>query len=116
MHLIASYEFGRMTIAGKAYHKDVIVLPERIISPWWREKGHVLQKRDLEQYIMQFPPDILIVGTGKFGVMTCAKAFSMWCETLGIQLTDAKTEEAVHLFNLHAESGKSVVGAFHLTC
>ena len=36
---IESYEFGRMAIDGKAYTKDLILLPDRILDGWWRQEG-----------------------------------------------------------------------------
>ena len=46
--MIESYSFGRMVIDGIRYTKEVIIFPDsRILSPWWRNQGHVLTADDL---------------------------------------------------------------------
>lgn len=115
MH-IDSYQFGRIVISGKSCHKDVLILPDRIVSPWTRQKGHLLQLKDL---IVHIQPDfhrIVIAGTGKFGVMKIAPEFQQWCDDHRIRFITEKTDEAVRIFNRMSKTDKSLIGAFHLTC
>ena len=52
---ITSYGFGRIVIDGKTYDKDVIILPEAVVSPWWRAEGHVLTPADLGDVVAVAP-------------------------------------------------------------
>ncbi len=110
---IESYSFGRMSVDGMDFTKDVIILSERVISPWWRKEGHYLQLEDLEE-VVDYRPDILIIGTGYFGVMRVAPEVEERLRDLGIEYHIARSSRAVKLFN--SIDSKRKVGAFHLTC
>jgi len=45
--LIKRYVFGKMVVGNKVFTHDIIILPDRIISDWWRKEGHRLQLDDL---------------------------------------------------------------------
>ncbi len=51
---------------GEEQTKDVIVLPERVLTNWWRAEGHGLVLADLEEVLEELPAH-LIVGTGAYG-------------------------------------------------
>lgn len=114
---IDSYRFGSITINGQTYDKDVIVMGDKVISPWRREDGHNLIPADLEA-IIQNPPDILIVGTGNFGIMKVPADTIEHFSSLGIEVRAMRTGKAVDEFNrLLTEQGPDkVVAALHLTC
>lgn len=116
---VEEYDFGRIVIEGKEYSKDVIVYPDRVESPWWRKKGHNLSMEDLKT-VVEYSPDELIIGKGAYGVMKVPNKVVKKCEDLGIKVTAKKTGKAVELLNENydnsTESGRKVVGAFHLTC
>lgn len=113
MH-IDDYSFGRMVIGGKTYTSDVIVYPDKVDASWWRKEGHYLQKEDLKD-IVKAGPDIVIIGTGNWGVMKVPKETLDFLGSRGIETYAEKTAEAVELFNSQPED-KKVIGAFHLTC
>lgn len=110
---IETYRFGRMEIAGTAYNADLILFPDRILSPWWRIEGHLLQKDDLAS-VFDERPDLLIVGTGYSGMMRVPSVTVKSLEALGIRVITAKTGDAVELFNEEKTVRKAA--AFHLTC
>ncbi len=112
MH-IDSYSFGRITINGRTYTSDVIVFEDRVLSPWWRKEGHLLQMEDLSE-VMRQRPEVLIVGRGFSGIMRLAPGLEDELGRRGIKVLAAKTTEAVEAFNSRA--GKGVVAALHLTC
>jgi hypothetical protein len=112
--MITSYGFGRVDIDGKAYTSDVIVYPERTTDGWWREKGHELSLMDIGE-ILEYGPQLLIVGTGKFGMMKVPKGVASSIRAAGIDLIVAPTPRAVRLYN-GLPPGKRVVAALHLTC
>ena len=114
MH-IDSYRFGEMLVNGRSYTSDLIIFNDRIEDQWWRENGHMVMLQDLGDVITA-GPEVLVVGRGKLGAMKIPEVTADAIEEAGIQLVDARTEEAVEVFNQIAGTGKAVVGAFHLTC
>jgi len=113
--IIESYRFGRMRISGEIYNRDLIIRSNRVICPWQRLKGHLLQVADLEPYFEEDKPHILIVGTGKFGVMKVHETVRKWCGGNGIKLITCKTVEAADKFNMFQKQ-EQVAGAFHINC
>jgi len=111
---IESYSFGKIKIDGKVYKSDVIVYPDRVNSSWWRKEGHRLQMEDLKE-VMKEKPDLLVIGTGSFGVMKVPKGTERALEDAGIDLIIEKTGRAVDAYNRES-TGRKTVGAFHLTC
>ncbi|MDZ7295312.1 MAG: Mth938-like domain-containing protein [candidate division KSB1 bacterium] len=112
---VESYRFGRIVIDGTAYERDVLVRPGVLDPNWWRKEGHKLQPADIEEVLREDRPEVLVVGTGKYGLMKVAPETKKLLEELGIELVAEHTEGAVETFN-SLEGKKRVVGAFHLTC
>lgn len=109
---IEHYSFGRIRIEGKEYTSDVIIYPDRVKDGWWRKEGHNLWLDDIRE-VLDFHPDILIVGTGESGIMKVGNDVKSAIEGMGIKLIVGKTPEAVKKFN---ELRGKVVAALHLTC
>jgi len=110
---IDTYSFGRIVIENREYRKDLILLPHRIITPWWRLEGHLLQEADLAE-VIEAAPEVLIVGTGASGMMRVPERLVEALAAKGIRVVAAPTEKAVEQFNRSAAG--PVAGAFHLTC
>jgi len=68
MPRIERYSFGEVVIDGQSYREDVIILPDRVISSWWRKEGHSLDPDDLVE-VLQLKPETFIMGCGAFGVL-----------------------------------------------
>ena len=115
MTAIDSYSFGRMTVNGTVYTEDLIITGGVVISPWRRKKGHSLCEEDLAGK-MKEGTEVLVIGTGSYGVMKVPREFSERMERSDISLYIAKTGDAASLFNDLIKTGKIVTGAFHLTC
>lgn len=111
---IESYKFGQMVINGKTHTNDVILLPSRVISDWWREEGHRLSEADLEE-VLDARPEVLVVGTGANGLMKVPPGTRQAIKDGGIELKIAKTGSAWKLYN-DEQQGHDTAGAFHLTC
>ena len=112
---IESYNFGRMVIDGTSYTKDVIIYPDsRILSPWWRNKGHVLEIVDLQDLIAAVP-DIIVCGTGAMGIMRPTAALKDFLEASNIDFIVQKSSKAVETYN-QLSGPQKVGGCFHLTC
>ncbi|MFQ6135217.1 MAG: Mth938-like domain-containing protein [Nitrososphaerales archaeon] len=112
--MIEAYRFGSITIDGKEYTRDVIILPSRILDNWWRKKGHQVQIEDLQE-ILKETPEILIIGTGYSGYMAVASEVPKHLSSRGIELISMKTEDAVKIFNKVSRE-KKAAAALHLTC
>jgi hypothetical protein len=114
--LIDDYEFGSIQIDGRTYTSDVILAPESVSDSWWREKGHELNRTDLEP-VMADNPDILVIGTGANGAVTVLPEARELMEKQCDQVHVLKTREAVRRYNELAKKGdRRVVAALHLTC
>jgi hypothetical protein len=112
--MIDSYDFGRIVINGKRYNSDLIVFSDKVRDGWWRKEGHRLHVDDLKD-VLEFKPEVLVVGTGYSGLMRIPPETRRYVESEGIELISQKTAEACETFNRLGKSRK-VVAALHLTC
>ena len=116
MPRIDDYRFGTITIDGVVYTDDVIILPGRVVSPWWRRAGgHVFAVPDLGP-VLDAAPAVVVLGTGYHGRVIVPEETLTALRETGAQVFVAPTTEAVDLYTHHAASGKPVVAALHLTC
>jgi len=114
MH-IENYSFGHIKIDGKNYDHDVIIFPEKVLAPWQRKEGHSLSLDDLKA-VIDYKPNVLIIGTGAYGVLKIPNETLEAIKKLHIQCFHMLTFKAYKLFNEYMAKGSNVVGAFHLTC
>jgi hypothetical protein len=112
---IESFSFGSITIDGENYGNDVILLPPRVISSWWRKESHQLGVTDLAE-VLSYHPDTLVVGGGVSSMMRVPESTIMELDSAGIRVEVFPTDQACDRFNRLLEEGKKVAGAFHLTC
>jgi uncharacterized protein len=42
MARLEDYSFGRLTVDGQEHTRDLIVLPDRVVSDWWRPDPAVI--------------------------------------------------------------------------
>ncbi|RLG50612.1 MAG: hypothetical protein DRN96_07280 [Thermoproteota archaeon] len=113
--MIDSYSFGKVVVAGRTYTSDVIVYPDRVREGWWRREGHSLCLEDLKE-VLEWRPDVLVVGTGAYGAMKVPESVVEAIESLGIRFVAKPTREAVEEFNRLLKSGVKAAAALHLTC
>lgn len=114
LKMIDSYTFGIIVVNGKKYHSDIIIYPNKVDDNWWREEGHLLIPRDLEK-VVEAKPELLIVGTGKWGMMRVPPLTQQWIKSREILLRIELTQNACKIYNQVFQSQKTVA-AFHLTC
>ena len=114
IRLIESYSFGRIIIDGQEYTSDLIIYPDKIDPNWWRLKGHLLQIDDLRD-ILDYKPEVLVVGTGAHGLMEVSDDLKQLLKEKGIEVIIKDTEEACKSYN-ELKDKRKVIGAFHLTC
>ncbi len=112
---INSFSFGSITIDGDEYGNDVVLLPPRVMSSWWRRQGHRLAVDDLAE-VVAYRPEVLIVGCGVSNMMQVPPSTIRDMESAGISVEILPTQEAVERFNDLMAAGEKVAGAMHLTC
>ncbi len=112
---IEEYSFGKITIDGCTYTRDVLILPDRVWDGWWRETGHRLVIGDLEE-AFKAGVEVLIVGTGFFGLMSVPAETSKELEKRGIELHVVPTPKAWVLYNELRSRECTVAAALHLSC
>lgn len=112
--IIDSYEFGRIVVNGKEYHSDIILFGDKTQPGWWRKEGHRLCLDDLKT-ILDYKPDILIIGQGTSSVMSVPEEVIQALKEKNIEVIPLDTPQAVKEYNkLHGK--KKIAAAFHLTC
>jgi hypothetical protein len=113
MARIDDYSFGRIVVDGSEHHRDVIVLPNRVVGDWWRKDGHSLVIADLEDVLDELP-ERLIVGCGAHGRLHPNPETVDSLRARGIEVNVLRTGEAVERFN--ASDPRHTAAALHLTC
>lgn len=111
---INRYRFGSIQIDGNIYNKDVIILPDRVLTDWRRMSGHELDPVDLEP-ILETPPEILVIGTGSVGRMKIPERTKAFLNKAGIKIYSLPTKEACDKYNLLKGEWRTIA-ALHLTC
>jgi hypothetical protein len=111
---IDGYSFGRITVAGRTYTKDIIIHENGVLPDWWRQSGHSLVPEDLEA-ILPLSPTLLIVGCGASGQLVVPPSTIDWLLARSIRTVPLPTREACDRYNEMA-SISGVVAALHLTC
>ncbi|OGZ24155.1 MAG: hypothetical protein A2896_02780 [Candidatus Nealsonbacteria bacterium RIFCSPLOWO2_01_FULL_43_32] len=120
--MIEEYQFGSMTIDGKAYRDDIEVRWTGEVLDWLRADSHIIDIEDIAEAIEQ-NPETLIIGTGESGMAQVTEEAQKEIKLRGIELIVDKTEAAVKTFNIRKEDSpeeegrqEKVIGLFHLTC
>ncbi|MGO9377374.1 MAG: MTH938/NDUFAF3 family protein [Dissulfurispiraceae bacterium] len=94
---IEHYSFGKIIVDGKIYASDIIIYHGNVDASWWRKDARSLHASDLLD-IINARPEILIVGTGFFGVMTVPEETIKFITSRGIEIRVERTGKAVELY------------------
>jgi hypothetical protein len=113
MPRIEGYRFGHVVVDGEEQTRDVIVLPERVLTDWWRADGHRLVLADLDDVVEELP-EHLVVGTGAYGQMRPDSEALNELRQRGIEVEALPTDEAVHRYG--ELDPRRTAAALHLTC
>src|SRR6188472_1251478 len=113
MARIDGYRFGRVLVDGEEQTRDVIVLPERVLTNWWRAEGHGLVLADLDEVLEELPAH-LIVGTGAYGRLRPDPKTLDELKERGVEVEALPTEEAVRRYG-ELDPGRTAA-ALQLTC
>jgi hypothetical protein len=113
MPRIEGYRFGHVVVDGEEQTRDVIVLPDRVLTDWWRADGHRLVLADLDDVIEELP-ERLVVGTGAYGQMRPDPEGLNELRQRGVDVEALPTDEAVRLYG--ELDPRRTAAALHLTC
>ncbi len=114
--MITKCTFGAMTINNRLHKSDLKIFPDgRVDDGWRRAAGHRLETGDICD-LLDTRPDILVVGTGIYGLMRTSGDFKAALAQNGIELIAARTKSAAQTYNRLKEQGQKVAACFHLTC
>jgi hypothetical protein len=113
MPRIEDYSFGRVVVDGEEQTRDVIVLPGRVVTNWWRADGHELVLADLGDVLDDLPGH-LVIGTGAYGRMRPDDEALARLRERGVEIEALPTADAVRRY---AElDPRRTAAALHLTC
>jgi hypothetical protein len=113
MARIEGYRFGRVLVDGEEQTKDVIVLPERVLTNWWRKEGHGLVLADLDEVLEELPA-YLVIGTGAYGQLQPDPKTISRLRERGVEVEALPTEEAVRRYG--ELDPRRTAAALHLAC
>jgi len=113
--MVESYSFGKIVVDGIAYKDDIKIIKGKVIPDWWRQRGHLVSLDDIVD-ILESDSEILVIGTGKFGMMKLSSPLREALTSKGIELIEKKTPGATKIFNRLWSEGRDVSAGFHLTC
>src|SRR5829696_6513651 len=113
MPRLEDYSFGRIVVDGEEQTRDLIVLPDRVLTNWWRREGHSLALEDLTEVEDELP-ERLILGTGAHGRLRPPRAVIAELEQRGIDVEVLQTDDAVRRYGDLDE--RRTAAALHLTC
>jgi hypothetical protein len=113
MPRIEEYRFGQLLVDGEKQTRDVIVLPGRVVTNWWRADGHRLVLADLDDVLDELPARLL-VGTGAYGRLHPDPEAIKELRGRGIEVEALPTAVAVRRYG--ELDPRRTAAALHLTC
>ena len=113
MPKLEGYRFGHLVVDGEEQTRDLIVLPCRVVTNWWRADGHRLVLADLDDVVDELP-EHLLVGTGAYGQMRPDPEALEQLRQRGVEVEALPTGEAVRRYG--ELDSRRTAAALHLTC
>jgi hypothetical protein len=112
--MIDSYKFGEFIIKGKTYKCNVELVGETVKEHRHLD-NHELNLDDFTDLI-NAKPEIIIIGTGAYGVVKPPKEILEFIEKQGIKVIVEKTGTACKTYDSLLKQGKKVAALMHNTC
>lgn len=112
---IDDWSFGKITIDGNDYSRDVIVFPDEVRENWWRKEGHSLDGEDLGA-VLERKPAVFVMGCGYTPALTVPNETRRLLAEAGIEVRELPTPEACKELNRLFAEGEDAAGGLHLTC
>jgi len=116
---VDSFSFGSITVGGKKYRRDLILLPDGTVKQrkggFWIFGSHSIKREEVEELFSAGAEEV-VVGTGtnaKAGLSGEAKEY---IEQSRLQIHTLPSYEAVSEFNRMIDTGKRIAAIIHITC
>ncbi len=116
---ITHYEFGEITIAGKAYDRDVCIRVDgkvkkrdKAVAKQQYGTSHTVGPEELEK-VCRGGPEVLIIGAGESGMVELTDEARHFLERRAIECKLLPTGQAVEAYN---QSERRRAALMHLTC
>jgi hypothetical protein len=110
---IDSYRHGRIEVDGKTYEQDIVIAGDRVQLCYQTYKRKKRLTRSYIEHLLEFEPEILIIGLGAGSKLGLTKKAFALLEESGVEWHVRPTKSAVKLYNkLRRE--KNVVAVLHL--
>ncbi len=113
--MITDFSFGKIVVNGKTYSDDIKIVRGKVISDWWRKRGHRVDVEDVAD-ILESRPDIVVIGKGSPGLMKSSSSLRDYLNVNNVELIEKKTAKAIEVFNKLYQEGRQVAAGFHITC
>jgi len=113
--MIDKYSLGNIIVNGTTYKDDIKIIQGKVVSPWWRNRGHKVELNDIKD-IIEAKPGVLVLGKGQPGLMKSTRSLREFLQKNDVDLIEEKTSKAVKTFNRLFIEGKNVCAGFHLSC
>ncbi len=110
---IEKYRFGEITVDGKVYNHDVVLVGGEV-RRWVRKESHNVLWEEVSP-LLDFEPEVIIVGTGSGGVMGVSPEIVSKLRERGVEVIVERTGRAVEIYNKISKE-KRVAAVLHLTC
>ena len=113
--IINGEEHSKSDIGKTGVGKDIRMIGLKV-SKWKERSGHMLDK-DMIAGIYDKNIDILIIGTGVYGMIECPEKVQKSVKKNGVKKLELLyTQEACKLYNEYFNKGKKVALLAHGTC
>lgn len=112
--MIEHYEFGRFIVDGKLHQSNIVLLGNEVKEARYLPM-HQLKLDDIIP-LVNYKPEIIIIGTGSSGVMKVSKEITDYIDKKGIKLVVEKTGKACETYNTLLKEGRRVAAFLHDTC
>lgn len=111
-YLITRYEPGRVFINQEPYSNNLIICPNKLISPWKANDIKELNESVLID-IFELKPELVLLGSGEQLVMPEAKIIAEFAQRK-IGLESMNTHAACRTYSILVAEGRHVAAALFL--
>jgi hypothetical protein len=113
MPRLEGYRFGRLVVDGEEQTRDLIVLPKRVVTNWWRADGDRLVLEELKE-VRGDLPSIWSLVPARRGRCAPIRRRLTSCSLKVSRSRHCQTAEAVRRYG--ELDPRRTAAALHLTC
>jgi uncharacterized protein len=108
-YAIRSYSDQGIMVNDTLYRNNLLLLPDRLIEKWGKERPEDLAASDFEQ-ILELSPDLVLLGTGEKQLFPAPGLYQSLIAA-GIGLEVMTTPAACRTYNILMSEGRRVAAA-----